>query len=127
MARKLSLFGALLLVLPTSALAYTNGWDMDEVAPTAHWRISTLNWAKDIHPDDPTFDDLLENYNPPAHEMWCHPINGYTDDPEDCESHLAWLDGWMRDYLELAPQESIPQAAWDAYPPECVSACFPTL
>ncbi len=119
------LFGAAVLLLPTTALAYTNGWDMDEVAPTAHWRVLTLQWAKAIHPDNPTMDYLYENIDPPAHEMWCHPGNGYTDDPEECDAFMLWLDDWLRYYLELAPQDPIPPGL-DPFPPECASACFPS-
>lgn len=108
-----------------SASAYAAGWDFDEEYESREWRSISLYWARAIHPDEPQTGWISENIDPPPREMWCIPQSGYEDEPADCEVYDDLMDDWLRYYLELGPNDPIPDPLDAPWPPECSSACFP--
>ncbi len=118
MKRALPFAACLALLGALAAPAYAGpGWDWDEEFTSRFWRTQTLNWARAIHPDHPSDQFLIANYPPPAREMWCD----FQAPPMalDYEIHGDLLDEWLRELLDLDPNEALP-GGLPAFPPECI-------
>lgn len=99
----------------TPAVASAASWDWTQEFSSRHWRTATLAWAQDIHPDHPSFADLQELYEPPAHEIWC--ANETTPTGAEIQEFNTRLNDWKRDFLGIPAGQAIP--ALPAFPQEC--------
>ena len=120
------LLSVLTVALVTSSAAYASGWDWEEdFAPAPgkrHWTPTKLDWAQGIHPDTPTYQWIVQNFDPPSEELWCH------DQPDplalDCDIHETRINNWIHYFLDIPLEEELP-GGLDPYPPECSSYCYP--
>lgn len=103
-----------------SSLAYASGWDWDMEFQGRHWRGDSLQWAQDIYPTKRSLMYFSNNYDPPAHEMWCH-HPGEQVTQYDCDMHYDLLAEWVEDFLDVS---EAPAWAMDSYPNECASICY---
>lgn len=108
---------ALLLsaALVLSAPAAHADWDWEDEQISRHWRTASLLWASEIHPSNPTTAWIDANVAPPPKELWCD--EPPPPSPQDLDKFDDLLKDWIVDYLDLGPNDPIPENP--VFPYEC--------
>ncbi len=104
------------LLVATTAQAGGSDWEWDEEFASRHWRTATLNWASDVHPNHPSHATIIATMAPTPEEMWCHGPPSPT--PDDLDIWKDLKDEWLRDFLDLGPNDPIP-GGLPPFPKEC--------
>ena len=109
---------SLLITLP----ALANGWDWGIETLTRDWRESSLAWAREAHPVEPSPLVLLATTAPPPREIWCTGTTAPTQ--TDCNIHHGLLEDWTHNYLGLTEAERVPFTLLNNFPSEGAASCY---